>query len=40
MEAGEAVLRQKMSVAAAPGLHLDDSHRIEIQVFEMDRPEP
>lgn len=36
MEVGEEVLRQKMSMAAAPGLHLDDSHRIEIQVFEID----
>jgi hypothetical protein len=40
MEAGEEVLRQKMSAAAAPGLHLEDSHRIEIQVVEMDRLEP
>jgi hypothetical protein len=40
MEAGEEVLRQKMSAAAAPGLHLEDSHRIEIQVFEMDRLDP
>ena len=38
MEAGESVLRQKMSASAAPGLHLGDSHRIEIQVFEMERP--
>ena len=36
MEAGEALLRQKMSTAAAPGLRLGDSHRIEILVFEID----
>jgi hypothetical protein len=40
MEAGEAVLRRKMSVTAAPGLRLDDSRRIEIHVFEMDPPGP
>jgi hypothetical protein len=35
MEAGEAVLRQQMSIAPAPALHLDDSRRIEIVIFEM-----
>ena len=35
MEAGEEVLRQNMSAAAAPGLHLDGSHLIEILVFEV-----
>jgi len=35
MEAGETMLRRQMATAAAPGLRLDDSHRIEITVFEI-----